>query len=446
MQFMFWSQEIRIYIAEKGREIYQRSIFLFLFLLAAGGAKAQQASFSQQETKPYYKRYLLQAGAGTAGRLQAQHLSPEDSFTAVAFSLPDEAAFAGLYCVVGSDSLPVSPAVHQPEHVEGVVSELLVFDVPQTGITLSAALPKAGIWLHFIQAGSASPTGKATGQKERYRRLASPCDEPQVVPQSEWRTGLPEPDYSRSFNEVEHLVVHHSATGNQLTDYTNVVRNIYIYHREVNGWSDIGYNYLIAPDGTLFAGRDPAGGAQDNVRGAHFCGQNSETMGVCLLGDYTQTQPKAAMLLSLEHLLSWKTYKEQLDATGERPHSANPRLPVIAGHQDGCATACPGRYVYEKLPALRLAVAENLQACEQGTPAPFVYFAPRAQEVCLGGLPEEELDELQIFDVQGRAVSGTLIRLPGQDLCFKLIGLVPGVYFLQAERGRQLIRRRFMLF
>lgn len=425
--------------------MYQRSILSLLFLLAAWGAKAQQASFSQQETKPYYKRYLLQTGDVKDRSRQTARLLLEGAFTAVAFSLPDRAAFSGLYCVVAGDSLPVRPAVHQPDDAGEVVSELLIFDVPQTEILLSALVPEEGIWLHFINTGAAT-SSKEPQFKEGQRRLMSPCDEPQVVSQSVWRKGLPEPDYTRSFNEVEHLIVHHSATANHLTDYTNVVRNIYIYHTEVNGWSDIGYNYLIAPNGTLFAGRDPAGGAQDNVRGAHFCGQNSATMGVCLLGDYTQVQPATEMMLSLEHLLSWKTYKEQLEATGEIPHPANPQLPVIAGHQDGCATACPGRYVYEKLPALRLAVQENQQACEKGSPQPWVYFAPRLQEVCLGGLPEEELDELQVYDIQGRAVAGTLIRLQSQDICFKAVGLVPGVYFLQAARGRELIRRRFMIF
>lgn len=442
---MCWSQQIRIYTAEK-KEMYQRSILFLLFLLTAWGAQAQQARFSQQETRPHYKRYLLQAGTVKDRSGQTARLLPEGAFTAVAFSLPGEADFLDLYCVVAGDSLAVRPAVHQPDDVAGVVSELLVFDEPQTAITLSGAVPEEGIGLHFINTATAAKGDKGVKSNGSQRRLASPCDEPQVVPQSVWRAGLPEPDYTRSFNEVEHLIVHHSATGNQLTDYTNVVRNIYIYHTEVNGWSDVGYNYLIAPDGTLFAGRDPAGGAQDNVRGAHFCGQNSATMGVCLLGDYTQVQPATEMMLSLEQLLSWKTYKEQLEALGERPHPANPQLPVIAGHQDGCATACPGHYVYEKLPALRFAVQENVENCETGSPQPWVYFAPRAQEVCLGGLPEEELSALQVFDVQGRAVGGTLIRLKSRDICFKAAGLVPGVYFLQAERGRELIRRKFMIF
>lgn len=443
---MFWSQQIRIYTAEK-KEMYQRSILSLLFLLTAWGAQAQQISFSQQEARPYYKRYLLQAGDVKDHSRQTARLLPEGTFTAVAFSLPDREAFSGLYCVVNGDSLAVRPAVHQREDAAEVVSELLVFDVPQSEILLSASVPEEGIRLHFINTAAATTQhDKKTPFNERQRGLASPCDEPQVVSQSVWRKGLPAPDYSRSFNKVEHLIVHHSATGNQLTDYTNVVRNIYLYHTEVNGWSDIGYNYLIAPDGTIFAGRDPEGSAQDNVRGAHFCGQNSGTMGVCLLGDYTQAQPEAEALLGLEHLLSWKTNKEQLEATEEKTHAANPQLPVIAGHQDGCATACPGRYVYEKLPALRLAVQENQQACEKRSPQPWVYFAPRTQEVCLGGLPEEELDGLQVYDIQGRAVAGAIIRLQSQDICFKAVGLVPGVYFLQAERGRMLIRRKFMIF
>ena len=90
--------------------------------------------------------------------------------------------------------------------------------------------------------------------------------------------------------------MHHSAGSTFDTNYTAVVRSYYLLHTEVNGWDDIGYNYLIARDGSIFAGRDPqnrTGVAQDNVHGAHFCGKNDYTMGICVIGDFTSQAPAA---------------------------------------------------------------------------------------------------------------------------------------------------------
>lgn len=183
-----------------------------------------------------------------------------------------------------------------------------------------------------------------------------------AVPQAEWRAGLPAPNYSRSFTEVLHVVVHHSAGSNTATNYTQVVRDIYLYHTEVNGWSDIGYNYLIAQDGTIFAGRDPGMGEQDNVLGAHFCGSNSNTMGICLLGNYETASPSDPAWTSLEELTAYKLGKEQLDPMGNYPHAFG-QLPAIAGHRDGCSTLCPGGHVYDQLNLLRSDVSQMMNDC-----------------------------------------------------------------------------------
>lgn len=182
------------------------------------------------------------------------------------------------------------------------------------------------------------------------------------IPQSEWRAGLEPPSYSRSFTNVEHVIVHHAAGSNTNTNYTQVVRDIYIYHTQGNGWSDIGYNYLIAQNGDLYAGRDPAGGAQDNVLGAHFCGSNSTTMGVCLLGNYETVQPTASTMETLLTVAAFKTQKENLDPLTFESHPLG-NIGHIAGHRDGCSTLCPGEYVYEKLHELRLETAEYLENC-----------------------------------------------------------------------------------
>jgi PKD repeat protein len=199
---------------------------------------------------------------------------------------------------------------------------------------------------------------------EKYRVLEDPCAPPIAVPQSEWRAGLPDPDYTRSFTQVQHMIIHHSAGSNTETDYVKVVRNIYLFHTQSNGWSDMGYNYLVAQDGTIFTGRDPLAGEQDNVIGAHFCGRNAGTMGICILGTYSNVEPTTVALQSVASVLTWKAFKDNLDPLGFQSHPANPNLGVIAGHRNGCATECPGQRTYNKLDSIRGAVQHLLFTCD----------------------------------------------------------------------------------
>lgn len=171
----------------------------------------------------------------------------------------------------------------------------------------------------------------------------SNCDKPELVLQEVWRSGLPEPEYKRVFNQVRNIILHHSATSNSISDHMALVRSIYTYHTQINGWSDIGYNYLIAPDGVIYAGRDPGNLVhEDEVLGAHFCASNTGTMGICLLGTFTETEPTAEAMASLNHLLAWKMAKDSLYPLGVNPHPLNPQLGIIAAHRHGCATVCPG--------------------------------------------------------------------------------------------------------
>ena len=415
-------------------------ILLWVFLmLPAVNLQAQHSTFTRETADPFYQRYKFPAQKHEGLRLKAA-----GEFTSLAFTLPEEAFFSGFKCVVENDTFSIEPAAHQPEEAAGIVSELLIFDHPQTNLTILAPSGGKEGWVHLMYA---APLANKSVYS-RQRRLSLPCEKPDAVPQSVWREGLPEPQYQRDFNEVEHLIVHHSAGSNTATDYTAVVRNIYLYHTRTNGWSDIGYNYLIAPDGTLFTGRDPGAGEQDNVRGAHFCGKNSQTMGVCLLGDFSATEPAQAALQRLEHLLSWKAEKEGLDPLAVSEHPASAVLPVIAGHRNGCATQCPGEHVYEKLPALRLAVAVNLEKCkkEEQPENVQVYFSAKYREVCIAGIPEKDVKPLQLFNIQGKEVRGVLWELESEDFCFKIAALPPGVYFLRTERGSEFIQKKFLIF
>ena len=224
-----------------------------------------------------------------------------------------------------------------------------------SGKTLNLLLENGRFQVYYIN----SLTPPKIGSNKR-NTFSDDCSELfSSIPQSEWRAGLPEPNYSRSFTDVDHVVIHHSAGSNSNNNYTQVVRDIYLYHTEVNGWSDIGYNYLIAQNGTIFDGRDPADGEQDNVMGAHFCGANSATMGVCLLGNYQTAEPTSSSLLSLQQVITYKLAKENLVPYDQNTHALG-SFEAIIGHRDGCSTSCPGENVYTLIDQIKSEVQFRL--------------------------------------------------------------------------------------
>lgn len=73
---------------------------------------------------------------------------------------------------------------------------------------------------------------------------------------------------------IKEIIVHCSATP-EGKDYT--VDNIRQWHK-AQGWSDVGYHWVIYRDGTIAKGRD------ESVIGAHCTGHNTYSIGVCYIG------------------------------------------------------------------------------------------------------------------------------------------------------------------
>lgn len=200
----------------------------------------------------------------------------------------------------------------------------------------------------------------------KLKKFSNPCGKPPMISYTDWRKGLPAPTPPREKTTVEHLVIHHSAGSNTDTDYINTVRNIYLLHTQSNGWDDIGYNFLIAPDGTIFNGRDPLGaGEDDNILGAHFCSKNQNTMGICLLGNFMTKKPDNRAIFSLKYLLAWKLKKEKINAFGKTKHPQpdGNLLDNICGHRNGCSTSCPGDSLYDILSDVRIEAARIADSC-----------------------------------------------------------------------------------
>ena len=162
-----------------------------------------------------------------------------------------------------------------------------------------------------------------------------------------------------------HLIVHHTAGTNTATDWAAVTRAIWELHVKGNGWADIGYNFLIDPNGVAYEGRG------DGILGAHFSAVNTGTSGISMIGTYTDRPPSPAALATLTELLTWQAQRYGLDPFAQTLHAASAlELNVISGHRDAGlsprasgTTECPGVALYPLLPSLREEVCRRTPGC-----------------------------------------------------------------------------------
>ena len=129
--------------------------------------------------------------------------------------------------------------------------------------------------------------------------------------------------FKKSTRVINEIIVHCSATP-EGKDYT--LDTIRQWHRQ-RGFSDIGYHYVIHPDGKVEEGRDV------NIAGAHCSGHNSKSIGICYIGGMTADNKKAKDTRTEEQRANLKAL---LMAMRKLYPSAK-----IHGHRDFAVKACP---------------------------------------------------------------------------------------------------------
>lgn len=245
---------------------------------------------------------------------------------------------------------------HAEPSSERQVSELHFAPARSQWVEVKPAPGMEEVVLHFFNPGRTADLeqGISTPAVAERSPVYCPCPQPDFEGRDDWcPSGTCPPDATPVSTNPTHLIIHHAAGTNTSNDWAAVVRSIWDFHTGVNGWDDVGYNWLIDPNGELYEGRG------DDRLGAHFCGTNGSTMGVCMLGDYTNITPTAAAKITLTHLMAWKSCDIGVDPLGTAFHgSSGLNLMRISGHRDGCATACPGDAFYPELPEIRDAVVD----------------------------------------------------------------------------------------
>jgi len=169
-----------------------------------------------------------------------------------------------------------------------------------------------------------------------------------------------------SYGQVQLGFVHHTVSSNSYTaaQVPAMIRGIYAYHVQSNGWSDIGYNFLIDRFGRTWEGR--YGGMDKAVIGAQTLNYNSWSMGVSAIGNFDVAGVPQAMTNAFKRVFAWKLALSGLPATGTVV--ANGRsFQRVSGHRDGFQTACPGRYLYARIPEIRAGAAALIGSLRRST-------------------------------------------------------------------------------
>lgn len=137
---------------------------------------------------------------------------------------------------------------------------------------------------------------------------------------------------------VNEIIVHCSATRREwmadksLEEQIDEIRR---WHVNGNGWSDIGYHYVIGRNGRVLPARP-----LERV-GAHVKGHNTGTIGICLIGGHGSAETDQF----LDHFT--KKQDETLRTVIDNLMIRYPSIKKVSGHNQYSAKACPGFFVPE---------------------------------------------------------------------------------------------------
>ncbi|KAL0867745.1 hypothetical protein ABMA27_008466 [Loxostege sticticalis] len=154
------------------------------------------------------------------------------------------------------------------------------------------------------------------------------------VTREEWG-GRPPTEVSRMNTPVPFVVIHHTyipGLCHTLDDCKSAMRGMQNFHQLTNGWADIGYNFAVGGEGSVFEGR-----GWDSV-GAHAIGMNTQSIGIALIGDFVSKLPSP----------NQKDVVHDLIEAGIKLGYIRPDYQLI-GHRQVSATECPGQALFDEI-------------------------------------------------------------------------------------------------
>jgi hypothetical protein len=279
---------------------------------------------------------------------------------------------------------------HRPDTGTGAHASDPVWAGGADELQLRGGRPRGALRVHFVAVPAAAKRrGARAATAARARAHAAQAGaQPAIIPRADWGGDGVKPRAAPDFGDVQVAFVHHTVSANDYapTDSPGIVLSMAKYHRDVNGWNDLGYNFVVDRYGQVFEGR--AGGVDQAVIGAQAQGYNSHSTGIANIGTFTDVGQTDAALDAMARLIAWKLPLHGAPVAGEvvitsaggadnRYASGTPvTLQRISGHRDGDATECPGNMLYAQLPELRRRTAAIAPAAAPAAAVALAMDAP----------------------------------------------------------------------
>jgi len=190
-----------------------------------------------------------------------------------------------------------------------------------------------------------------------------------VVRRAEWKALPPREPYTPHSPIM--FTLHHTR-GNSPKNYAEAVREMQFiqdYHQNGRGWIDIGYHFLIDPQGDIFEGRPI------NVLGAHVKSWNDGNVGISIMGNY---HPPVSQQPTKETLYTFTEMGRYLKTTYDIGVSS------FYAHREIGPTDCPGDVLYALMPQLKNLI---FKPAAESVPGPVV--RPPAMDSLLNNSPAE---------------------------------------------------------
>lgn len=178
-----------------------------------------------------------------------------------------------------------------------------------------------------------------------------------IYTRDEWGADSPKGGYPMNY-QVNEFYIHHFNGGiaapTTVAESKSRMRGALAFHRDTQGWGDIGYSFCFDNAGNIYEGRGWY------RTGAHTYGYNSKGYAACWLGDSNVSRPtlsalEAAALICLD---------------GIRFGAISPN-PTIVAHRDRVPdTSCCGDPMYAQIPDIRALVGGNTPITDISTPTP----------------------------------------------------------------------------
>jgi hypothetical protein len=233
---------------------------------------------------------------------------------------------------------------------------------------------------------------------------------PQIYTRAQWGANEKMRDASSlRYGTIQTSFVHHTVNANNYSeaDVPALLRGIYAYHTKSRGWSDIGYNFLVDRFGRIWEGR--YGGVAKAPVGAHTLGYNEVSFAMSAIGNFDIAQPSQQIVDAFAALFAWKLSLANIRANATGLKVKGKTFQAINGHRDAGSTACPGKYLYAKLPEIRTKATAIQNGSQVTPPMPTVPFTSPTQTPAAAA-PQPTLVNPRALSLNGTA-NASLVTL-----------------------------------